>query len=158
VKVETPTQDLKFILLLEYYIMAYVSQETKKELSVNIKKVLKKYGMKGTIAVRHHSTLVVNIKSGKLDIIGNWFNHVTRFRDTNEYGDVITKPDYMDENVYWINENYTGEVKSFLSELLDAMKGDKWFDKSDIQSDYFHTAWYNDINIVKWNQPYSLEV
>ena len=138
--------------------MAYVSQETKKELSVYIKKVLKKYGMKGTIAVRHHSTLVVNIKSGKLDIIGNWFNHATKFSDTNQYGDKITKPDYMDVNVYWINENYTGEVKSFLSELLDAMKGDKWFDKSDIQSDYFHTAWYNDINVGNWNKPYSLEV
>ena len=50
--------------------MAYVSQEKKKELAPGIKAVLKKYGMKGTLAVRHHSSLVCNIKRGKLDILG----------------------------------------------------------------------------------------
>ena len=47
--------------------MAYVSQELKKELAVGIKKVLKKYKVKGSIAVRHHSTLVVNLKSGAVN-------------------------------------------------------------------------------------------
>ena len=35
-------------------IMAYVSQEKKKQLAPAIKAVLKKYGMKGSIAVRHN--------------------------------------------------------------------------------------------------------
>jgi len=52
--------------------MAYISQEMKKELAPEIKAVLKKYGVKGTIAIRNHSTLVVNIKSGKLDLIGDY--------------------------------------------------------------------------------------
>ena len=47
--------------------MAYVSQEKKAELAPKIKEVLKKYNMKGSIAVRHHSTLVVNIASGPLE-------------------------------------------------------------------------------------------
>lgn len=138
--------------------MAYVSQDEKKVLTVGIKNVLKKYGVKGSIAIRHHSTLVVNIKSGKLDIIGNWFNHATKFRDTNEYGDKITKPEYMQVNEYWINESYTGTVKDFLNELVSAMKGENWFDKSDIQSDYFHVKHYTDINVGNWNRPYTLEV
>ena len=50
--------------------MAYVSQEMKKELKPAIKAVLKKYGMKGTIAVRDHMVLVCNLKKGKLDILG----------------------------------------------------------------------------------------
>ena len=56
--------------------MAYMSQSLKKELAPAIKAVLKKYNVKGTIAVRHHSTLVVNIKEGALDFIGeaNEFN------------------------------------------------------------------------------------
>ena len=37
--------------------MAYVSQEMKKELSVGIKKVLKKYGCKGNIGVKNHMSL-----------------------------------------------------------------------------------------------------
>lgn len=137
--------------------MAYMNQEKKKALSGNIKAVLKKYGVKGTIGVRHHSTLVVNIKSGKLDILGNWFETATKIRPTNNYGDVINKPDYINVNEYWIQDQYTGTVKSFLIDLLEAMKGDAWFDKSDIQSDYFHIAWYNDINIGNWNNPYTLE-
>tara|TARA_B100000927_G_scaffold291458_1_gene293787 strand:- start:2198 stop:2560 length:363 start_codon:yes stop_codon:yes gene_type:complete len=116
--------------------MAYVSQEKKKELAVGIKKVLKKYKMKGTIAVNNHSTLVVNLKSGVID-----------FKAQNEHYQV---------NPYHIENQWTGVAKDFLVELLAAMKGDDWFDKSDIMTDYFHVAWYNDINIGKWNKAYEL--
>ena len=120
--------------------MAYVSQEKKKELAVGIKSVLKKYGMKGTIAVQHHSTLVVNLKSGPIN-----------FKAQSEHYQV---------NPYHVESQWTGVAKEFLLELLEAMKGEGtgWFDKSDIQSDYFHTAWYNDINIGKWNKSYELTV
>ena len=47
--------------------MAYVSQEMKKELSVGIKRVLKKYGMKGTIGIDNHRGLKVNLKEGVID-------------------------------------------------------------------------------------------
>ena len=50
--------------------MAYISQEDKKALAPAIKAVLKKYGVKGSIAINHHSSLVVNIKSGVLDFLG----------------------------------------------------------------------------------------
>jgi hypothetical protein len=30
------------------------------------------------------------------------------------------------------------------------------FDKSDIQSDYFHVGWYVSVNIGKWNKPYEV--
>ena len=49
--------------------MAYMSQDKKKELAPLIKKVCKKYGVKATLSVRHHSTLVLNIKSGGVDFI-----------------------------------------------------------------------------------------
>ena len=58
--------------------MAYVSQEDKKELSVGIKKVLKKYNVKGTIGVHNHSTIVVRLRSGDLDILGNYWNVYTQ--------------------------------------------------------------------------------
>ena len=56
-------------------------------------------------------------------------------------------------NVYHIDKFFEGTAKKFLTKLLDAMKGDKWFDKSDSMIDYFHTAWYNDIKIGEWNKP-----
>ena len=137
--------------------MAYVSQELKKELAPGIKAVLKKYGVKGSIAVRHHMTLVVNIKSGNLDIIQNWFDTVTKKGTVNDYGDIMAKPEYIQVNEYWINYNYSDTVKDFLNELLDAMKGDKYFNHDDIQSDYFHRSHYTDINIGSWNKPYQVE-
>ena len=37
--------------------MAYVSQADKARISTTIKKVLSKYGMKGSISIRNHSTV-----------------------------------------------------------------------------------------------------
>ena len=116
--------------------MAYISQKDKAELAPGIKSVLAKYGMKGSIAIKHHFTLVVNVQSGPLD-----FDH--------SHGD-----GYTQVNTYHIDRHYSGDVKQFLNELVVAMKGTKWFDKSDIMTDYFHTAYYIDINIGKWNKPY----
>ena len=115
--------------------MAYVSQAKKQELAVGIKAVLKKYKMKGSIAVRHHSTLVVNLQSGPID-----FDH----------------NDFTSVNVYWIDSHYTGVAKDFLNELLMAMKGPEWFDKSDAMTNYFYVSHYTDINVGKWNKDYVL--
>ena len=118
--------------------MAYISQQDKKDLAPAIKAVLKNYGMKGTIAINHYSSLVVNIQSGVLDFSGH-FTH----------GD-----GYIQVNTYHINNWYSGTIKRFLGDLHKAMKGNKWYDKSDAMTDYFDTAYYMDINIGKWNKPY----
>ena len=34
------------------------------------------------------------------------------------------------------------------------MKGTKWFDKSDLMTDYHHIAYYLNINVGKWDKPY----
>ena len=47
--------------------MAYISQDDKRELAPNIKAVLDKHNVKGTISIRNHATLVVNIKEGALN-------------------------------------------------------------------------------------------
>jgi len=120
--------------------MAYMSQQMKKELAPAIKDVLKQFGMKGSISVNNHSTLCVNIKSGDID-----------FDLRDGYGQV---------NTYWIDSHWSGKAKYFLNHLLAAMQGayssgpTKWYDNSDAMSDYFDTAYYIDINIGKWNQPY----
>jgi len=114
--------------------MAYVSKETKKELAPAIKKVLADYGVKGTIKVNNYSTLVVTLRKVPAGLFTN--NEITN-----------------GVNVYWIDEHFTGTAKKFLTELLAAMKGDKWFDNTDSSIDYFHTAWYNDIKIGEWNKP-----
>jgi hypothetical protein len=131
--------------------MAYVSQEDKKRMAPAIKAVLKKYGMKGSIAVRHHSTLVVNVKSGKLDVIGNWMATSRHAEDRD------SAPTNLDVNLYHVESNYSGEVADFINEMHVAMKGDEYFDKSDIMTDYFHCSHYMDLNIGNYDKPYVLE-
>ena len=126
--------------------MAYVGQEMKKELAPAIKAVLKKYGMKGTIAVRDHMVLVCNLKKGKLDILGAL--------PVNEYG----PREYVQVNPYWIEENYDDpEVVAFLLELKDALEGPNFFCHDDSMTDYFHRSHYIDINVGQWDKPYQLE-
>tara|TARA_R110000765_G_scaffold46286_1_gene95648 strand:- start:90 stop:446 length:357 start_codon:yes stop_codon:yes gene_type:complete len=113
--------------------MAYVSKEDKKTLAPAIKKVLAEYGVKGTIKVNNHMTLVVTLRKVPAGLF-----------TAEEIRNGV--------NVYHINTGFEGTAKKFLTALLAAMKGDKWFDKSDSMVDYFHTAWYNDIKIGAWDK------
>jgi|MEHZ01.6.fsa_nt_MEHZ011624008.1_15 hypothetical protein len=120
--------------------MAYVSQDDKAKLAPQIKKVLSKYGMKGSISIRHHMSLVVTLQSGAID-----------FKDYS-HGD-----GYIQVNTYHIATQYQGKAKAFLTELLAAMKGPDYFNEDDAMTDYFHRSHYTDINVGKWNKPYFLQ-
>ena len=140
--------------------MAYMSQERKAELVPAIKAVLKKYKVKATIAVRNHSTLVVNIKSGSIDFIENFIQtdagvmHGRKM--AQEQIDYIRKNKSLDVNPYWYKEHFSGIARDFLMELIPAMNNGN-HDNSDIQTDYFDVGWYVDVNIGKWNKPYIVE-
>jgi hypothetical protein len=79
--------------------------------------------------VRNHSTLVLNIKSGKIDF------------DANS----TTGSHYNQVNVYHTDSHYTGKAKKFFAEVIAAMKGPKFFDHSDAMTDYFHCSHYSDM-------------
>lgn len=113
--------------------MAYMSQEKKKALAPAIKAILKKYGVKGSLSVNHHSSLVLTLSEGKID-----------------FG-----TDRQNVNTYHIDKNFEGKARKFLSEVVDAMNVGNW-NKSDISTDYFNVGWYVDVNIGKWNKPYKL--
>ena len=115
--------------------MAYMSQEHKARLAPTIKAICKKYGIKATLSVRNHSSLVLTVKQGNIDFGG----------------------DYIQVNPYWYHEHFTGRAKDFLSEVIPAMYGPEYFDHSDAQTDYFHCSHYIDVNIGRWDAPYALE-
>jgi len=117
--------------------MAYVSQEDKKNLTPAIKAVLAKFKMKASISVSNHSTLVVTIKSGAIDI------------PTAGRG-------YVDVNEYWIDKHYEGKARDFLNSLLKAMKGPDYFCHDDIQSDYFSRSHYTSIRVGSYSKHYVL--
>jgi hypothetical protein len=141
--------------------MAYVSQATKAKLAPTIKAILKKYGVKGSLSIRTHSSLVLTLKSGKIDFVENYIAtdaakpHAGKMSaDQIAY---IRKNGYLDVNTYWIHEHYTGKAKAFLTEMKAAMEGPDFFNHDDAQTDYFSRSHYVDINIGKYDKPYIAE-
>ena len=123
--------------------MAYMSQENKKSKAPAIKAILKKYGLKGSLRVQHYSTLILTIKSGKIDFVSNFQDKTKR-----EFNYQV--------NEYYIEETYTGVAAEALNELKAAMMEGN-HNNSDIQTDYFDVGWYISIDIGKWDKPYVLE-
>ncbi len=136
--------------------MAYVSQELKASLAPAIKAICKKYGVKGTLAVRNHSTLCLNIKSGSIDFIGNSNEVCGNDHYQVSRGFTPNKSGYDNVNPYHYKNHYSGKALKFLNEVMPLLnKGNH--DNSDIMTDYFDVGWYVDVNIGKWDKPYVLE-
>ena len=134
--------------------MAYVSQELKAKLAPKIKEICKKYGVKASLAVRHHSTLSLNIKQGEIDFIGN-FNEMIAQRDPTGNRHINPAKGHIQVNTYWYHEHFSGQALEFFKEVIPALNNGN-HDNSDIQSDYFDVGWYVNVNIGKWDQPYAL--
>ena len=127
----------------------------------SVKPILKKYGIKGTFAVRNHSTICLNVKSGKIDFIENYISTDANLpygkHFSSDQVEYIRKNKSIDVNPYWFQDHFTGKAKSFLLETFAAMKSaGNWYDNSDAQIDYFDTAYYVDVNIGSWNKPYEV--
>ena len=136
--------------------MAYMSQEHKAKLAPTIRAICKRYGIRATLAVRNHSTLMLTIKQGEIDFIGNSnqvcgndFYQVARGFKPNISG-------YESVNPYHYRSHFSGRALEFLQEVIPAMYGPDYFDHSDSQSDYFHCSHYIDVSIGRWNSPYAL--
>ena len=131
--------------------MAYINQEGKAKIAQALKPILEKYKVKGTLSIRNNSTLTLTIKSSPIDFIGN-YNDVLLGK-----GVVMRAASRcLDINPYWFKEHFTGTALQFLTEAFEALKSNGWFDKSDISTDYFHTAYYIGIDIGKWDKPYQV--
>ena len=125
--------------------MAYVSQELKARIAPRVKAICAKYGVKGTLSVKHHSTLVLSLKSGKID----FFESINRIRAREE-------KTCIDVNVYHYKNSFDGKAMAFLSEVITALNDGNW-DKSEIQTDYFNVGWYVGVKIGQWDKPYICE-
>jgi hypothetical protein len=140
--------------------MAYFNQQRKQERAPAIKAILKKYGVKGSLSVRNHSTFVLNVKSGSIDFIENFIATDAKLihggKMSQDQIDYIRKNQSLDVNPYWFKEHYSGKAKEFLTEVFAAMNSGN-HDNSDIQVDYFDVGWYVDVNIGSWNKPYTVE-
>ena len=137
--------------------MAYMNQERKAKITKMLKPILAKYKVKGSLSVRNHSTIVLTLKSGAIDFIGNSNRVCGNDFYQVQRGFKPTTSGYDQVNPYWFQDHYDGDAKAFLTEAFKALKSADWYDESDAMIDYFNIAYYVDINIGKWDRPYILE-
>ena len=136
--------------------MAYMSQEKKVKIAPKIKAILAKYKVKGSLAVRNHMTLCLNLKSGSIDFIANSNTVCGNSHYQVASGFKPSTSGYDQVNPYHFKDHYDGKALAFMQEVFHAMN-DGNHDRSDIQSDYFDVGWYVDVNIGKWDKQYTVE-
>lgn len=134
--------------------MAYFSQEMKKKIQPIVKKICEKYGVKASLAVRDHMTVVLNIKSGVIDFIENHNEYIRNDAQCQHFG-VKEVKNSIDVNVYHYRSHFTGKALEFLDEVIEVLNTGN-YDNSDAQIDYFDKGFYVDVNIGKWDSPYML--
>lgn len=130
--------------------MAWMNQERKQKVVAAAKPILCKYNVKGSFKTDRHS-ITLTLRSGSLDFL----------KDVVAERQAALRPgvheDYhFDINQYWYSEHYTGITKKFLDELMPAMRAADWYDRSDISTDYFDTAYYYHVRVGTWTSPYTL--
>lgn len=121
--------------------MAWMNQERKAALAAGLKKVLPK-GWKYSLAVRHHSTLVLTITEAPIDLVAQ-----------SLCSDEQKKRGYIDVNQYHIEGIFSGSLLKAFTAIRDAMMVGN-HDNSDPMTDYFDVGWYIDINVGKWDKPF----
>lgn len=116
--------------------MAYYNQDMKKAVQPQIRALLSQYGVKGSLGVRNHSTVVLTLRAGEID-----------------FGAAAPGDTYQQVNVYWLDQHYTGVALEFLKKAYAILVSGN-HDNSDVQTDYFDVGWYVAINIGEWDRPY----
>ncbi len=134
--------------------MAYITAEDVKAIRNELKARYPqfKFGCKkssGSLSVD------VTIKQGPVDFIENYLAGATPGANV----DYIRKSGTLQVNPYWLDSTYSGEALTILEDIVKIVKtapARGWYDRSDIQSDYFDTAYYFHISIGEWNKPYQV--
>lgn len=129
--------------------MAYISQEKKAKIAAALKLVVPK-DWKYTLAVRHHSTIVMTITQAPVDIIaeaneGNRKAAEWRGNEPHVIKGYFQLNDLRFDQAEWPQ---SGEV---LEKIIAALNTDN-FDKSDPMTDYYHVGHYVDLNIGRWDR------
>lgn len=143
--------------------MAYMNQQKKAIIKANMDKALAPYKhlkIKYSLSVNNHSSIVCTIKSSLIDFIGNFIEtDQNRLYDKKMSADQINyilKDNYLDVNVYWFKEHFTGIAKEVLMVMNDALHSAGYYNHTDAQIDYFNCAYYVSISVGKYKKPYQL--
>ena len=124
--------------------MAYINQEMKQVIAASLKPVLAKYKVKATLSVQNNLNIKLTLRAGALNIKNDWIVFNREFKGVLTE---VTEPFFADA---FFHECFKGDTLDFLTTAAQAMKSADWYDESDVQTDYFNTAYYWDIDLEKY--------
>lgn len=117
--------------------MAYMNQEKKKEIRIELKKVVPS-NWKWSLAIRNHSTIVFTVASAPAELM-------------IKNGEV--EEGHRTINNYYIDNEYSGKLLEIFKQIVAALNLDN-HNNSDIMTDYFDVGHYVTIQLGKWNKPF----
>jgi hypothetical protein len=124
--------------------MAWMNQEKKALIAAELKKVVPA-NWKWTLSVRHHSTIVMTIRSAPVDLIAKINEARTEYKAENGHANV---------NHHNIDRAFTDKAMVEIFSKISAALNSGNHDRSDISTDYFDVGWYVDLQIGQWNKPF----
>jgi hypothetical protein len=121
--------------------MAFIKTEEVKAIRNQLKERFPQ--LRFSVRRQHYSSVNVTIQSGNINF-KNLFNNDKDYIQLNPY------------HLYHYNEfePLFDEMVKIIKTAPISVGGDAWFDKSDAMTDYFHTAYYFNLNIGQWDKPY----
>jgi hypothetical protein len=125
--------------------MAYISAQDVQAIRTELKQKFPKW----RFAVRKGS--------GSLSVDVNIMQGTESFDDQFSNG-----RRYAQVNQYWIKDHFADSSERQAIEMINEIMhnapgragGKQYFDESDAQTDYFHTAFYTHLSIGKWDKDY----
>ncbi|OCX76816.1 hypothetical protein A6O26_20755 [Acidithiobacillus thiooxidans] len=122
--------------------MAIMTQEKKATIATELKKFMPK-DWKYSLSVRHHSEIVMIIRSAPIDLLeasglaGDKECRVSRY--------------FRPAELFPKNP----ELAELFGKIKDALNLGN-YDKSDVMTDYFDVGHYVDLRIGKWDKPFQI--
>ena len=123
--------------------MAYIGAQDVKAIRDELKATFPnfKFGVRkgsGSLSVE------VTIKQGPVDFAEVFKGERTAYAQINEFHLYL----------YGKHEAFFDQVLTIIKTAPANAGGRAWFDKSDAMTDYFHVAYYINLNVGEWNAPY----
>ncbi len=126
--------------------MAYVSKETKAKIATALKAAKLPATLKYTLAVRHHTELVVTIRQAPAVALDDYIadqNALSMDEANARARRAAFEAGEAQVNEFHMERQFEGQTLKMLQTIMTTIKtAGEWFDKSDSQTDYFHTAFY----------------
>lgn len=144
--------------------MAFMNHAKKRLIADALKKVVPK-DWKYTLAVRHHSTIVMTIRSAPIDFMqmeadrlrtelrrGYSYvdpNHIAAYVSELERGEV----EYFQLNEFQVATQFPGEIGATFAKIVAALNTGN-HDNSDPMTDYFDVGHYISLRIGDYGKPF----